>query len=47
MVKANTVKYKFYWKKGKAGMGGVAVLISESLVDKVVEVERHNERVIE
>jgi len=46
MIKANNVKYKFYWKGGKEGLGGVGVLISEKIVDKVVEVEKYGERLI-
>lgn len=46
MIKANSVKYKLYWKGGREGLGRVGILLSERIVDKVVEVQRHGERVI-
>ena len=47
MVKGSNVKYTFYWKKGKKSgvVGGVGV-ISERIVNKVVEFEKYSESVI-
>jgi len=46
MIKANNVKYKFYYKGGKEGLGGVGVLISERIVNKVVDSKTYGDRVI-
>ena len=39
-------KYKFIWSGSSNGVGGVGVLVSRDWVDKKVEVNRFNEKLM-
>ena len=38
--------YKFFWEEGRTGTAGVGVLVRTDWVDRVVEVERVNDRMM-
>ena len=40
------MRYKFFWKGSKRGVGGVGIFAAEKYIDKVVEVRRVSDRVI-
>ena len=40
------MRYKFFWKGSKRGLGGVGIFAAEKYIDKVVEVRRVSDRVI-
>ena len=39
-------KYKLFWKGCTEGVSGVGVIVSEEFINKVVGVERVNERIM-
>ena len=38
--------YKLWWSGGEEILNGVGVVVGENLIDKVIEVERHGNRII-
>ncbi len=43
---ASGAKYKLFWKGNKQGLNGCGCVISEELIDKVIEVERVSDRLM-
>jgi hypothetical protein len=46
LIGRHDAKYKIYWKGGKESTAGVAILVAEWLVNKVVQVTRVSERMM-
>ena len=38
--------HKLWWSRGEVSLNGVGVVVGENLIDKVIEVERHGDRII-
>ncbi len=46
MLGGTETRYKFFWQGHRDGNDGVGLLVTEKWVDKVVEVNRVNERIM-
>ena len=46
MVTGKDTKYKFFWSGSSTGVGGMGVLVSRDWVDKIVEINRVNDRLM-
>ena len=40
-------KYKFYWSANDKGQGGAGIFLAEKWVDKVFDVQRFSDRIIQ
>ena len=46
VIKGKDSIYKLYWSGNKLGQGGVAILLAESWMDKVFQVQRISDRIL-
>ena len=46
MIAGKATKYKLFWIGSDSGFGGVGILLAEKWIDKVIDVNRVNDRII-
>ena len=46
MLKGRNTRYKFFWSGNSQGLGGAGILLAESWIEKVFEVQRISDRII-
>jgi len=46
ILKGFSAEYKFFWQGCKDGISGVGILMSSHMIDQVVEVYRHSDRIM-
>ena len=46
MIEGKSTRYKLFWMGNDKGTGGVGIFLSEKWVDKVIDVNRVSDRII-